>query len=60
MLEVGTAELVVIASIILIIIIFVRARKIVIMLVRGWRMVIFVSDKVRVHFMHIEKDQRRE
>ncbi len=60
MLEVGTAELVVIASIILIIIIFVRERKIVIMLVRGWRMVIFVSDKVRVHFTHIEKNQLRE
>ena len=54
MLGVGTSETIVVVLIILIISIIVRK------LARGWRMVVFVSDKVRVHFMRKEKDQRRE
>jgi len=56
MLGVGTSETIVVVLIILIISIIVRklARA------GGWRMVVFVSDKVRVHFMRKEKDQRRE
>jgi len=48
-----------IVLVILIILVFVAGCKL-ISFVSRYKLIVFVSDKVRVHFMRKEKDQRRE